>query len=207
MKNLFSLIIALTVTSVTVFGQTTSIVVPKFDDKYSKYVQMLEDGEIDIDYKDFRYSLLESEQFKIISGKLRELFDLREKIDKQMDKSDYNKVISTTKKMLSIDYANMLAHSILSHTYQIIGDSINAQKHKIILLGLLHSIIDNRDGKSRETAWSVIQISEEYFILDMLGAKLKYRNTYNDNNGGLCDKMDVIIDGENKTYYFEIIQY
>ncbi len=45
-------------------------------------------------------------------------------------------------------------------------------------------------------------MTEEYFILDMLGAKHLKQSI--DNTGGLCDKMEVQTDGGNRTYYFEI---
>jgi hypothetical protein len=66
----------------------------------------------------------------------------------------------------------------------------------------LNSIVKKGDGTTCETAWPVIQIEEEYFILEMVGAKFKKQsiNTF----GGLCDKMEVKVDGKKKTYYFEI---
>jgi len=103
--------------------------------------------------------------------------------------------------MLSIDYTSMLAHKILRQTYKMIGDSINSAKYKAIQFGLLNSIVKKGDGKSCETAWPVIQITEEYFILSMIGATLQKQSIVND--GGICDKMDVKEDGNLKTYYFE----
>jgi hypothetical protein len=190
-------------TLVRVYGQENSqIIVPNYDDKYSAYVQMLENGETKIDYQDFRFSFLESEQFVIASKKTKELSDLTKRMYAEMEKSNYGEVISITQQMLSIDYTNMLAHKILRQTYEILKDTENAQKYKAIQFGLLHSIIDTGDGKTCETAWKVIQISEEYFILNILGAEVKQQSIY--KKGGFCDKMDVIIEKEEKTYYFEI---
>ena len=92
----------------------------------------------------------------------------------------------------------MIAHKILRQTYKIVGDSINANKYKTIQFGLLTSIVKNGDGKTCETAWPVIQVEEEYFILEMLGAKLNMQT-----NKGFCDEMEVTVDGEKRTYYFE----
>ena len=75
-------------------------------------------------------------------------------------------------------------------------------KYKTIQFGLLNSIVKNGDGKTCATAWPVIQIDEEYFILQMLGAALQKQSI--DNTGGLCDKMEVKTEeGDKKTYYFE----
>ncbi|MBU2994803.1 DUF4919 domain-containing protein [Cellulophaga baltica] len=185
-----------------VIGQTeTQIKIPEFDDNFSKTVQILENSKTDIDYKSFRESFIESEQFKIASEKSSEFRDLKKGMYRQMSESKYDSIITTTKKMLSIDYTSMTAHKILRQTYEIIGDTINAKKYKTIQFGLLRSIVNNGDGKSCENGWSVIQISEEYFILNMLGVELKTQSI----DGGVCDRMEVTDEnGEDKTYYFEI---
>ena len=203
MKHFFLITLLASLTLVKTYGQEFSqIIVPSYDDKYSTYVQLLENGETDIDYQDFRFSFLESEQFVIASKKSAELSDLTKRMYAEMEKSNYGEVISITKQMLSIDYTNMLAHKILRQTYAILEDTENAQKYKTIQFGLLHSIIDSGDGKTCETAWTVIQISEEYFILNMLEAKVKMQSIY--NKKGFCDKIVALVEGKKKTYYFEI---
>lgn len=186
--------------SVNLYSQT-EIAVPKFNDKYSDYVKQLESGNTNIDYKDFRYSFIESEQFKIASIKSSEIDDLKKVMYTQMDKSNYSEVIKITKKILSIDYTNLTAHKILRQTYKIVNDTANAEKYKTIQFGLLNSIIKSGDGKSCDTAWPVIQVSEEYFILQMLDAELQQQSI--DNSGGICDKMSTLVDNQKVTYYFE----
>ncbi len=170
-------------------------------DAYSNYVSDLEKGLIDIDYQDFRFSLLESEQFKVIIEQREEFRNLRNEMYVNADSSDYQGVIDVTKKMLSIDYTSMLAHKFLRQTYEAIGDTVNAEKFKSIQFGLLKSIVDEGDGQSCETAWPVIQLSEERFLLDMLGAQQLRQSIY--NKGGVCDKIDVLMAGEEKTYFFD----
>lgn len=198
----FILSIILTM-SICSFGQTTSqVVVPNFSDKFCDFVKKLEAGQTDIDYQDFRFSFIESEQF-IIASKKSTVFDsLKKEMYVQMKISNSQEVIKITKQMLSIDYTSMIAHKILRQTYKIIGDTVNAVKYKTIQFGLLNSIVKKGDGKTCGTAWPVIQIEEEYFILEMLGAKLQEQSV--DNDGGHCDKMEVNVDGNKKTYYFEI---
>jgi hypothetical protein len=119
-----------------------------------------------------------------------------------MQKSKYAEIIDIAKKMLSIDYTDMEAHKILQQTYKIVGDTANRNRHHDIEFGLLNSIVKKGDGKTCQTAWPVIQVTEEYFILDMLGARLLKQTL--DNTGGSCDKMEIQTEGEKKTYYFEI---
>jgi hypothetical protein len=198
----FAIILLVLFTALASYAQTASEVkVPAFDDKYSKYVGQLEAGKTDIDYQDFRFSFIESEQFKIANGKTREHDSLTKEMYAQMGKSNYAEIIRITKQMLSIDYTDMMTHKVLRQTYKAMGDTVNAAKYKTIQFGLLYSIIRNGDGKSCETAWPVIQVTEEYFILEMIDAKLQKQTL---DESGPCDKMEVKEDGKKKTYYFGI---
>ena len=67
---------------------------------------------------------------------------------------------------------------------------------------MLNSIVKNGDGKSCDTAWPVVQIEEEYFILDMLGAKVTTQGVY--SKGGLCDRMEVATEQGGQVYYFGV---
>lgn len=204
MKKATLILLSFTLITLVSFGQKTQdVITPKFNDKYSDFVKQLEAGKTDINYTEFRESFIESEQFKVASKAKKQFESLKKELYTQMDKSNSQGIIRLTKAMLSIDYTSMLAHKILRQTYQTIGDTLNASKYKTIQFGLLHSIADSGNGKTCETAWHVIQVSEEYFILQMLGVELTSQSI--DNSNGLCDKMIAKTkDGEEKTYYFEI---
>jgi len=180
----------------------SGVVVPRYHDKYSAFVTQLEAGQASINYTEFRESFLESEQFKAASKQIPDLSTLRKEMHELMRKSKYAEIIDIAKKMLSIDYTDMEAHKILHQTYKILGDMPNSKKYHDIEFGLLNSIIKKGDGKTCKTAWPVIQVNEEYFILEMLGARLQKQSI--DNTGGVCDKMEVQTDQEKKIYYFEI---
>lgn len=189
--------------SICSFGQSTSeVVLPSFHDTYSDYVKKLESGETNIDYQDFRFSFLKSEQFNLAQAASKEFDSLKREMYVQMNAANHPEIIHITKQLLSLDYTDMKAHKILRQTYKIIGDTANASKYKTIQFGLMNSILQKGDGRSCETAWPVIQVEEEYFILEMVGAKLKEQTLVED--GGICDKMDFKVDGKNKTYYFEV---
>jgi hypothetical protein len=199
MRKTFSVVTIILFSSIYSFGQ--EVIVPNFNDKYSEYVQKLESGVTNIDFKAFRFSFIESKQFILAHEQSSILDSLKRDMYAQMNKSDYQRIIKVTKEMLSIDYTSLIAHKILRQTYRIIGDSINAKKYKTIQFGLLHSITDNGNGKTCEAAWQVIQIEEEYFMLNMMDAKLLKQCIY--NKKGLYDKLEVNTDEGNKTYYFE----
>ncbi len=109
-----------------------------------------------------------------------------------MKKAKYADIVDVAKKMLSIDYTDMEAHKILQQELQVSGVSPNQKKYHDIEFGLLNSIVKNGDGKTCQTAWPVIQVTEEYFILDMVGARLLKQSVGVGN--GPCDKMEVQAD-------------
>lgn len=191
---------ALLLQSYFVSGQDSKIIVPDLGDKYSKYVQQLERGSLDIDYTDFRHSFLDSKQF---SKKDMEYGNLKQEVHTAVKNKNYNEIIRLTKAMLSIDYTCMFAHKYLQQTYKILGDTVNRNKYHDIEFGLLNSIIHSGDGKTCETGWHVTQIEEEYFILYILGASLQQQSISSSEHNA-CDKMDVLTEeGEAVTYYFE----
>lgn len=183
-----------------VFGQEIKIEIPIFDDKYSMDVKQLENGELDIDYTDFRNSFLESKQF----SKKRNIYDsLKKQVYTEVENKNYQSVVRLTKAMLSIDYTSMFAHKYLQQTYKILGDTANQKKYHDIEFGLLYSITKSGDGKTCETGWHVTQIEEEYFVLNMIGADLQ-KQTISNSDKNDCDKMMVKTEeGESETYYFE----
>ncbi len=186
--------------SLKTFAQENKIIIPNFDDSYSKYVKKLEKGELDINYTDFRNSFLESKQYNLKKSNYK---DLKKKVFAEIEKQNYQGVINATKEMLSIDYTSMFAHKYLQQTYKILGDTANEKKYHDIEFGLLNSIMKSGDGKTCETGWHVTQIEEEYFILSIMGVELQAQSISNAGNK-ICDRMEVKKeDGSLKTYYFE----
>ena len=178
------------------------MIAPNTGNKSSKLLQQLEACHTNINYQGFRESFLESEQFKTIAKLKPDLSRLRKELHELMKGSKHSEIIEVANKMLSIDYTDMEAHKILRQTYKILGDNADEKKHHDIEFGPLNSIVKRGDGKTCQTGWPVIQITEEYFILGMIGAKVLKQSI--DNTGGLCDKMEVHTKAGNKTYYFEV---
>ena len=187
----------------TALPQNSSIVAtPRHGDKYSKLVRQLEAGETNINYREFRDSFLESGQFELAANQNSALDALTKTVHELMKKAKYSDIVEVAKKILSIDYTDIEAHKILQQTYKILGDAPNQKKYHDIEFGLLNSIVKNGDGKTCQTAWPVIQVTEEYFILGMLGAKVLKQSI--DTTGGQCDRIEVQTDGGKKVYYFDI---
>lgn len=201
---MFLAMLSLPGTSVSAETSSNGIALPSFKDKYSAYVRQLETGKTDIDYKDFRDSFRSSRQCRLKEEGLSTKYDnLRRDLVAQMKQRNNQGVIKAAKAMLEIDYTSMFAHKYLQQTYKVLGDKANQTKYHDIEFGLLKSIIRSGDGKTCQTAWQVVQVEEEYFILDMLGANLKMQSVSN-SNGHVCDKMEVTTNEGDKVYFFGV---
>lgn len=183
--------------------EVASVVAPGFGDKYCKLVMQLESGHTEINYVEFKDNFLSSEQFKVAAEHRYDLDSLRREMHSLMRERQYAKIIDVTKKMLSIDYTDMEAHKILQQTYKIVGDAVNHKKYHDIEFGLLNSVTRRGDGKTCETAWPVVQVREEYFMLEMLGAKVR-KQSLERVGDRTCDKMEVQTPDGPKVYYFNV---
>src|ERR1700761_1038625 len=88
---------------------STQIILPSWNDKYSEFVRQLETGNTKIDYKEFRYSFLESKQFQVKNAKIAQYDSLKLAMIVQATAKHYSEVIRLSKEMLSIDYTSQVA--------------------------------------------------------------------------------------------------
>jgi hypothetical protein len=163
---------------------------------YEEYVATLKDGNLDIDYSDFRMSFLASEKHRAKGGS--DYHDLKEDMWKAIKKSRHQRLIKICQQMLECDYTSMDAHKYLHQAAGIIGDTTLDKRHHDIEFGLLRSIVDTGDGQSCESSWIVTQLEEEYFILRMIGADFQGQSLVN-----FCDEMTVKVDGVERVYFFD----
>jgi hypothetical protein len=73
------------------------------------------------------------------------------------------------------------------------------QYHRSMFYGLLGSITSSGDGKTCKTAWYVINVDEEYTVLNYMGAKVLGQSLQD-----RCDVLDVELNGKRTRLYFDI---
>ncbi len=203
-NRLFILLPFLALSQLGQAQNSAEITLPAWNDKYSEFVRQLESGNTKIDYKEFRYSFLESKQLQIKAKKRAEYDSLKMAMIAQARDSHYSEVIKLAKTMLSIDYTSQVAHKYLQQTYKIVGDTTKKNKYHDIEFGLIYSISLSGNAKTWATSWEVIQVEEEYFTLGMIGAKLK-KQSIDKSGTKICDKMEVVDeDGKDEVYYFDV---
>lgn len=187
-------------------GKTNAqIDMPKWNDDYSRTVAKLEAGQTDIDFRDFRFSFLKSKQFGVKGQKFNEFDSLKKQLFKEVEDRNHSGVVEVARKLLAIDYTYLYAQKYLYQAYKQIGDSVNMKKYKEIELSLLSSIIRHNNGKSCESTWEAAQVYEEYFILNVLGAKLE-KQTLTSCDKLVVDALDVNKNEEKVRYYFDVTE-
>lgn len=172
------------------------------NDAYCNMVRRLERGDTVLDYTAFRYSYIEGSLFRRSKKQASELLDLLNLGERYWHAGDPGKVIATLNRALAIDYTSMAAHHRLRSAYAELGDTANARRAKAIESGLLRSIFAGGDGRSCASAWPVIQTEEEYFILEMLNARLESQELI--TKRGFCDRITTRQNGKKRVYYFEV---
>lgn len=130
--------------------------------------------------------------------------ELRKAMFEEMrEGGDHAVVLAKAREILDIEYVDLWAQKAQRQACQALGDEPCAQRGRVTALGLLKSVVDGGDGTSCATAWRVISIDEEYFVLSMIDAEFKRQQVVSED-GNTCDAMLVDHEGEEKTFYFEI---
>lgn len=185
------------------FAQAPSgIRIPEYDDDYTILVRKLEKFDLTIDFKELRYSWLQSEQYRLTKD-----IDLTARIDEMQRLFNSGKEMqaaSIAKEILSINYTVIKPHIVLHSVYKKLHDTLNTVKHYEIMIGLVSSILKSGDGKSCETAWVVLDKAEQDYILLIYDARVNDRSDLKGDN--TCQKVYVSEGKDEKTLFFRIIK-
>lgn len=95
--------------------------------------------------------------------------DVEESIDKALTEGDVEGALREIRRELEADYLDIVTHSMAALAYKRAGDDANAAFHMTFANGLVRSILDSGDGLSFSTAYVVIDVGEEYTVLQLLG--------------------------------------
>lgn len=105
--------------------------------------------------------------------------------------------------MLDLNYLNMDAHRTLAWALENLGDSASAKRFRDIEIGLLRSIGQSGSGKSCKEGKVVIDVEEEYFVMQIMGWKLKQQQVVTEENSR-CDLLIVEENGVERREFFNV---
>ncbi len=92
-----------------------------------------------------------------------------EMLNRASREANVQAVILLAERLLKSYYLNIEAHLMAAAAYSQIGDETKASYHGKFGKRLLDSILASGNGRTRETAFVVINVGEEYAVLRALG--------------------------------------
>ena len=205
-SRLIGLVLLLSSAAVSALSQTSGPgAQASKEEKPSEYATLLaraKAGDLTIDFKQLRFSYMESperKQTKDTSKEEREIFKL-------LRDKDYKKAIEEAAVIIDSQFVNMDAHYVSYIAYRELQNNPKADFHRAIFAGLLQSITGSGDGKSKETAWTVINTHEEYVVLGVMGLRVTHQSLQHDDKGHVYDAMEVVDPktSQSTTYYFNV---
>lgn len=122
-----------------------------------------------VDFQALRFSYAETPNYNPYS----ESMEMRSAMLKALNEKEFQQALQSAQTILEKNYVDLDAHFACRIAYKELGDSDKASFHDFVLRGLLRSLMTSGDGKSPETAFQVISITEEYIVLDMLNLVTK----------------------------------
>lgn len=97
-----------------------------------------------------------------------EFDDLRKEIKLDIEEENFEEALEIANKILEKRYIDIRTHLFCSYIYKQLNDSAKSDYHYNIYNGFMNSIYFSGDGKNEKTAFIVIEVSEEYDLLNWL---------------------------------------
>jgi hypothetical protein len=171
-------------------------------ESYESIVKRLKDGDIAIDFRQLRLAYAGSANYQKDSATDPQ----REAMVKALDSKDFSGAIQNADIVLASNYVDMDSHLVEFIANTELKVLAKAEFHKFVLQSLLKSITDSGDGKTPETAFEVIDVREEFVLLQLMGVGLPESQSLLQKNGHSYDeiKFKNPSSGESVTIYFNV---
>jgi hypothetical protein len=168
---------------------------------YEQWVAMAESGDPGVDYTALRQAYVRSPGYDGYGAGWR---DAKAEFIRAANKNDCAKAMAAADAIRKADYTYPLLHLTLANCYHAQGDVEHARREQAVFDGLRESLFKSGDGKSPDTAFVAVTMSEEYFVLiwrelDPKGQALIHQGTHN------YDRMEGVNSrGDTEVLYFNI---
>ncbi len=133
---------------------------------YAALIEKAENGVGDIDYTVLRLSYPQSPTYDpygiMAQGACDDALNA-------FQKNDCGSALARTDELLKTNYTIVAMHVVRGECLERAGDSTRSAREFAIAKGLAQSELNSGDGKSPETAFHVVTLNEERFILTALG--------------------------------------
>jgi hypothetical protein len=168
---------------------------------YSQLVERLKSGDRTVDFTEFRMAFTETPAYNgLMMAAYRQLWNT-------LNTKDFEAALKVVDAVLQRNYAEPNAHMVASIAHAQLGRQQEAQFHRFIADGLLRSITSQGDGKTEETAYRVIDISEEYALFRAMNVTPKGQGAAAPKDGEpIVDRLTVVDNRtkEERSMYFAV---
>ena len=125
----------------------------------------LSEGE-KISYEDIRFAYAKTTMYDPYG-----VDENKEKMQEYHRLGELSKAVQYANEVLKKNFVDIDAHLNLTMIYDKLGETKKKEYHQYVFSSLIHLIKNSGDGESRETAYKVISVREEYNFLDAMGLK------------------------------------
>ena len=168
--------------------------------KYEALLEKAKRGEGPVDYSVLRLAYFETPDYSPLTGMMvyRSLWGLA-------GQGNWDEAVKQAELVLDNNYVDVNAHMVAFIARREQKEEEKAAYHRRWAEGLLESIKSGGDGKSPQTAWHVISISEEYAVLRALNMRPVGQALIN-ADGHAYDEMKVVDPRTNteSRFYFNV---
>ena len=197
MSAKFSAVVVLFVCCISAFSQTqpTPAPPPKQEPtptgkvekkKYEDLVEQAKKSDPNLDFTALRIGFYESKNYNPNAPMMtyRPLWGA-------LAQQNYPEAIKIAQSVFEKNFVEINAHLVAQAAYRESGDTEHAKFHKYMADGLLASIKGKNDGKTKETAFHVISINEEYGLMRTMSLR-PIKQALVEDKGHFFDAITVV---------------
>ena len=167
--------------------------------KYESLLEKVKQGDRTVDFTELRLAFFESSNYNPYAPMLtyRPLWGA-------LAQNNYAEAIKIAQSVFEKNFIEVNANMVAHIAYRETGDTERAAFHRFMADGMLASIKSTKDGKTLETAFEVISVSEEYGLMRSMGLR-PIRQSLIHEKGHFFDAL-VVLDKTNQesTVFFNV---
>ena len=169
---------------------------------YGQLVERLKAGDRTVDFTELRIAFMQTSAYRgMMMGFYQPLW-------RTLNSGDFEGALRVAENVLTQNYVEPNAHMVAARAHRELGHSEQAEFHQFVVDGLLRSITSKGDGTTAESAYQVIDISEEYALFRSLNVSVKSQSIVGPPLSGrpIMDRV-VVVDGranEERIIFFSV---
>lgn len=134
--------------------------------KYDALVEKVKQKDPSVNFTELRHAFYESPNYNPYAPMMA-----YRPMNAAISQQNYEEALKIAEGVLAKNFVEINAHITALIAYKETGNAEKAEFHKFMVEGLLNSIKSSVDGKSKEKAFEVISINEEYGLIRSLGLR------------------------------------